>query len=124
MTEDIDFVNWLASGYNNSGLDWDHENYESEACRRYRDNDVVYLVWQDATKPGNVDFMLCKNWQFLWGRPSTASSPASRRRARETALGGVMRSGLERSSNLDCLYRRLRYDAVAITNRSRVSSYS
>ena len=65
MTGDIDFVNWLAAGYHDNGLDWHHENYEREACRRYRENDVVYLVWQDATKPGNVDFMLCKNWQPL-----------------------------------------------------------
>lgn len=62
MTEDIKFLNWLLTGYNNSGLaNWDHENYENEACLRYKENDVVYLVWQDDTKPGCVDYLLCKN---------------------------------------------------------------
>jgi hypothetical protein len=60
--EEIEFANWLATGYNKSGLvNWDHENYECEACSRYEENDVVYLVWQDDTKPGNVDYLLCKN---------------------------------------------------------------
>jgi hypothetical protein len=61
MTEDSEFVNWLATGYNDSDLNWDHENYESEALRRYKKNDVVYLVWLDNTKPRGVDFLLCKN---------------------------------------------------------------
>jgi hypothetical protein len=68
MTEDIKFLNWLATRYNNSGLaNWSHENYENEACLRYKENDVVYLVWQDDTKPGNVDFLLCKNLEPFVG---------------------------------------------------------
>lgn len=61
MTEDNKFANWLATGYHDSDLRWDHENYESEALLRYKRNDVVYLVWLDNAKPDGVDFMLCKN---------------------------------------------------------------
>lgn len=61
MTEDSEFANWLATGYRDSDLRWDHENYESEALLRYKKNDVVYLVWLDNAKLNGVDFMLCKN---------------------------------------------------------------
>jgi hypothetical protein len=65
MTKDDEFVNWLATGYRDIDLRWNHENYESEALRRYKKSDVVYLVWLDNTKPNAVDFMLCKNHTAL-----------------------------------------------------------
>ena len=69
MVEDIEFLNWLATGYKNGGLvSWDHENYETEALRRYKQNDVVYLVWLDDTKPHDIDYVLCKNRRSLTTR--------------------------------------------------------
>ena len=66
MSEDIEFLNWLATGFNNRGrFSWDQENYETEALRRYKENDIVYLVWLDDTKPCNVDYILCKNLRIL-----------------------------------------------------------
>jgi hypothetical protein len=98
LDQEVEFLNWLATGYNNRGrISWDHENYETEALRHYKANDVVYLVWFDDTKPRNVDYILCKHLRRLDPRGQCLIPCRSKESAEQLWEVLRARAGWERS---------------------------
>jgi hypothetical protein len=61
--EDGDLAYWLAREYARAcrEISWNDDGYMAWAERRYRENEVVYLVWQDETKPYGIDCHVLKD---------------------------------------------------------------
>ena len=63
MIEDDDLADWLSRRYagNCREINWNDDGYRAWAERQHDENDVVYLVWLDRTKPHEVDHIILKD---------------------------------------------------------------